>query len=346
MARTTPRPTLNEVADRAGVSPATASKALNGHDGVAATTTARVLDAAAALGYHTPGARNSPRRRAVELLVDKLDNPYITELLRGVTVAAEEAGADVVLGRVRPRAGDSRAESAVTWTRRLIAARRTGAIVVTAQVTEDTYANIARARLPVVVVDPLDLTTPELVSVGSTNWDGGRAAAGHLIGLGHRRMALIAGPETSMSAVARVEGFRSACARAGLPPGSVVVQHARFDRDAALAVAARVLARPDRPTAVAASSDTQALGVMEAARRLRLRIPDDLSVVGYDDTYLAAWTTPALTSVRQPVEEIGRVALRTVLRMADGELPDSHHIELATRLVVRESTAPPPDGSS
>lgn len=344
MTSTPRRPTLSEVAARAEVSPATASKVLNGHRGVAGATTARVLDAAAALGYHTPGARNSPSRRVVELLVDKLDNPYITELLRGVTVAAEQAEIDVVVGRVRRRTGDGHPESAVTWTRRLIAARRTGAIVVTAQVTESTYSSIARARLPVVVVDPLDLTTPELVSVGSTNWSGGRSAAEHLIALGHRRMALIAGPTASVSAIARVEGFRSACAQAGLPPDAVVVRHTRFDRDAALVAADEVLAEDAGTTAVVASSDTQAVGVMEAARRRGLRIPEDLSVIGYDDTYLAAWTTPALTSVRQPVEEIGRVALRTVLRLADGEVPDSHHIELATRLVVRDSTAPPREG--
>jgi LacI family transcriptional regulator len=334
-----PRPTLTAVADRAGVSIATASKVLNRHTDVAPATRARVETAVAELGYRTPGARRADGRRTVEFLVDVLDSPYAMEVLRGVTLAAEEVDVDVTVSRVR---GGDRPEPASSWTRRLVTARRTGAIVVTAQVTGTTYASIARARVPVVVVDPLHLTTPELVSVGSTNWSGGRTATEHLLGLGHTRIGVVGGPEASISAVARVDGFRSACQRAGLPPDPDLVRHVAFDRDAALHAADAMLRLPDRPTAVLASSDVQALGVLEAARRLGLAVPRDLSVVGYDDTYLAAWTNPPLTCVHQPLQDIGRVALRTVLGMDEGRLPDAHHIELATSLVVRDSTAPPP----
>lgn len=334
------RPTLTAVADHAGVSIATASKVLNGRTDVAAATRVRVEEAAAALGYRPPGARRQESRRTVEFMVDKLDSPYAMEVLRGVTLAAEEVDVDVTVSRVR-RGGGDRPEPASTWTRRLVSARRTGAIVVTAQVTETTYDSIARARLPVVVIDPLHLTTPELVSVGSTNWTGGRTAAEHLLGLGHTRIAMVAGPEASMSAVARVDGFRSACQRAGVPVDPALVRHVAFDHDAAVRAAEDVLRLDDPPTAILASNDAQALGVLEAARRLGLVVPRDLSVVGYDDTYVAAWTNPPLTSVRQPLRDIGRVALRTVLAMAEGGVPDSHHIELATSLVVRDSTAPP-----
>ncbi len=340
MAAPARRPTLTAVAEHAGVSIATASKVLNGRSDVAAATRARVEEAAAALGYRTPGARRQEFRRTVEFMVDKLDSPYAMEVLRGVTLAAEEADVDVTVSRVR-RGGGDRPEPASTWTRRLVAARRTGAIVVTAQVTETTYDSIARARLPVVVIDPLHLTTPELVSVGSTNWTGGRTAAEHVLGLGHTRIAMVAGPEASMSAVARVDGFRSACQRAGVLVDPALVRHVAFDHDAALRAAEDMLRLDDPPTAILASSDAQALGVLEAARRLGLVVPRDLSVVGYDDTYVAAWTNPPLTSVRQPLRDIGRVALRTVLAMAEGGVPDSHHIELATSLVVRDSTAPP-----
>lgn len=334
------RPTLTAVAERAGVSIATASKVLNRHD-VAPATRERVEAAVAELGYRSPGARRVAVRRTVEFLVDKLDSPYAMEVLRGVTLAAEEADVDVTVSRLR-RGGGDRPESATTWTRRLVSARRTGAIVVTGQVTGTTYASIARARLPVVVVDPLHLTTPELVSVGSTNWTGGRTATEHLLDLGHTRIAMIGGPEVSISAVARVDGYRSACQRAGVPVDPALVRHVAFDHDAARQAADTLLRLPDPPTAVVASSDAQALGVLEAARVLGVVVPRDLSVVGYDDTYVAAWTNPPLTSVHQPLHDIGRVALRTVVAMAEGRVPDAHHIELATSLVVRCSTAPPP----
>lgn len=341
MPATARRATLTAVAERAGVSIATASKVLNRHADVAPATRERVEAAAAELDYRPPGARRSDVRRTVEFMVDKLDSPYAMEVLRGVTLAAEEADVDVTVSRVR-RGGGDRPEPASTWTRRLVTAQRTGAIVVTAQVTGTTYASIARAGLPVVVIDPLHLTTPELVSVGSTNWSGGRAATEHLLGLGHTRIAMVGGPEASISAVARVDGYRSACQAAGVAVDPALVRHVAFDHDAALHAADDVLGLPDPPTAVVASSDAQALGVLEAARRRGLTVPRDLSVVGYDDTYVAAWAHPPLTSVRQPLRDIGRVALRTVVALEAGQAPDAHHIELATSLVVRHSTAPPP----
>jgi LacI family transcriptional regulator len=334
------RPTLTAVAEQAGVSIATASKVRNGHNEVAPATRRRVEQAVEDLGYRSPGARRADARRTVEFMVDKLDSPYAMEVLRGVTLAAEEADVDVTVSRVR-RGGGDRPEPPSSWTRRLTSAHRTGAIVVTAQVTETTYASIARARLPVVVIDPLHLTTPELVSIGSTNWTGGRTATEHLLELGHTRIAMIGGPEASISAVARVDGFRSACQRAGVTVDQALVQHVAFDHDAARDAALAVLQLDDPPTAVLASSDKQALGVLEAARRLGLAVPRDLSVVGYDDTYVAAWTNPPLTCVHQPLQDIGGAALRTVLAMDEGRVPDSHHIELATSLVIRDSTAPP-----
>lgn len=127
----------------------------------------------------------------------------------------------------------------------------------------------------------------------------------------------------------------------GLAPAPEHIVNEDFRYDAGRRLGARILAGPDRPTAVVGGCDSIALGIMEAARTLGLRVPDDLSVTGFDDTELAPMAAPPLTTVRQPLREMGRVALRTVLRMAGGERLDSHHVELATELVVRESTAPP-----
>lgn len=332
------RPTLADVARHAGVSVATASKALNGRHEVAAGTRSRIEAAIAATGYVGQRGRRRDPRASVEFLVDRLTSPYAMEILRGATLAAEEADIDIVVARFHP--GSAKTDAQVI--RRLAASDRLGAIVVTAEVTETTYGAISGSGVPVVFVDPLRVDDASIVSVGSTNWTGGRSATAHLLGLGHRRLGIVGGPRESMSAKARIDGFRSAAEEARVPIDPAFVTHARFTHDAALAVALDWLRRPDRPTAILASNDAQAMGVLEAARRLGIRVPEDLSVVGYDDTYVAAWAHPPLTSVYQPLQDIGRVSLRTIQRLSAGEQLDSHHIELATRLVVRESTAPPP----
>lgn len=332
------RATLADVARHAGVSAATASKAINGRADVAASTRTRVQAAIEATGYAPPRGMNTAPRRSVEFLVDKLTSPYAMEILRGATVAAEESDIDVVVGRFRRP--DAASDADVI--ERLAQADRMGAIIVTAEVSDTTYAALTASGTPVVFVDPLRVDDEPVVSVGSTNWIGGRSATEYLIGLGHTRLAMVGGPATSFSAMARIDGFRSAAQAASLTIHPDFIAHARFDHDEAQAVAARWLLRDDRPTAILASSDAQALGVLEAARLAGISVPDQLSVVGYDDTYVAAWAHPPLTSVFQPLQDIGRVCIRTLERIADGVPLDSHHIELATRLVVRESTAPPP----
>lgn len=337
---TSPRPRLETVATLAGVSIATASKVLNGHPDVAAATRQRVEEAVASLGYRSPSARRSQQRRTVEFMVDKLTSPYAMEVLRGVTLAAEEHDIDVVVGRFQQQRDTGAAQAA--WIQRLVAAQRIGAVVVTAEVDPSSYRSITESRLPVVVIDPLQVTNPDLVSVASTNWTGGRTATEHLIGLGHTRLAMVGGPARSISAAARVDGFRSACAEAGIEIDPRHVQQVVFDHDAALAVADEWFRSDGRPTGIVASSDAQAMGVLEAARVHGIRVPADLSLVGYDDTYVASWANPPLTCVHQPLQDIGRVALRTLVQLERRERPDSNHIELATTFVVRDSTAPPP----
>ena len=334
-----PRPTLSDVARHAGVSLATASKAINGRFDVAAGTRTRIDAAVEATGYGAGRPRHRDLAPSVEFLVDKLTSPYAMEILRGATLAAEELSVDIVVGRFLPAGVTSGAEVI----RRLSASQRLGAIILTAEMSSSTHQAISRSKLPIVLVDPLRVDGSSVVSVGSTNWMGGRSAAEHLIGLGHRRLAIIGGPSSSISARARTDGFMSAVDAAGIAVPAEFIAHVAFDHDAAQAVATAWLQHRDHPTAIVASSDAQAMGVLEAARRLNLRVPENVSLVGYDDTYVASWANPPLTAVYQPLQDIGRVALRTVLQLNAGEKLDSHHIELATRLIVRESTAPPAD---
>jgi LacI family transcriptional regulator len=214
-------------------------------------------------------------------------------------------------------------------------------IVVTSELTVTEVSALSRAHLPLVVVDPNLLPRARLTSVGATNFTGGLAATQHLIGLGHQRIAYVGGPARTSSNQARVHGFRGAMEAAGLPVPDEYVQYRQFHYDEGVDGGALLLGLPEPPTAVFAANDEIALGIIEAARVRGVRVPEDLSVVGFDDTQLAALASPPLTTVRQPLREMGAVALRRALRLAAGEEIESHHIELATELVVRGSTAPP-----
>ncbi len=198
-------------------------------------------------------------------------------------------------------------------------------------------------RLPLVVIDPMNIPSPEIVSVGSTNFRGGQAAARHLIDLGHRHIAYLGGRATAECSQARLAGFRSALETAGVGlPAEHVHSTEDFHYEDGLLGAPRLLSLAQRPTAIFAASDELARGVIEAARTFGLSVPGDLSIVGFDDTEIARIASPPLTTIRQPLQEMGAVALRTALRMLAGEKIDSNHVELATELVVRASTGAAP----
>ena len=166
------------------------------------------------------------------------------------------------------------------------------------------------------------------------------AAARHLIDLGHQRIAVMCGPAGYLCAQARLDGFRAAMGAAGLPVARELVRRGRFYYEDGLRLGRELLNLAQPPTAVVCGNDLQALGVYEAARQLGRRIPDDLSVVGFDDVEFARWCGPPLTTVRQPLIEMGAAAATLVMALAAGERPAQTRIEVATALVVRESTAP------
>ena len=180
---------------------------------------------------------------------------------------------------------------------------------------------------------------PRPLTVAFDNRGGARQLTEHLIALGHRRIGYVAGPPERTTTRHRLEGHRAALARHGLLEGADHrTVHGRYDRSSGYDGAMELLRRDPELTAVLAANDTVALGVCAALRDQGLRIPEDLSVVGFDDTQIAAMHAPALTTVRQPLREMGAVALRTALRLAAGERIESRHLELATELIVRDST--------
>ncbi|MEV4013460.1 substrate-binding domain-containing protein [Nonomuraea angiospora] len=330
------RATLATVAASAGVSVATVSKVLNGRSDVAPATRSLVESLLREHEY-VPA---TPRRElcgSVELQFDDDLNAYSTEIIQGAVQAGAEIGVGIVVS-IKKDAGHSTA-----WVRDLVAAGRTALIAVTCeQLAAQQVAALARARLPLVLIDPLNLQSASVTSVGSTNFAGGLAATRHLLSLGHRRIAYVGGPATAACNQARLHGYRAALEAEGAAviPGYVWAGQFRY-HDGLLGGAA-VLDLPRPPTAIFAGCDEVALGVMEAARARGRRIPEDVSVVGYDDTQVARMASPPLTTVRQPLREMGGMALRTALRLAAGEKIDSRHVELATELIVRGSTAPVP----
>ncbi|WP_436757358.1 LacI family DNA-binding transcriptional regulator [Streptosporangium sp. V21-05] len=333
------RATLATVAASAGVSIATVSKVLNGRGDVSPVTRSLVESLLEQHDYVAP-----PQRRrddavvpaTIEVELDADLNPYSTEIVQGAVRAGAEVDAAIV---VSIRTSDDRGAA---WARGLATAGRRAVIAITSDLTAGQLAALSRARLPLVVIDPLNLPqTRGVTSVGSTNFAGGLAATQHLLALGHRRIAYLGGPATAACNQARLHGYRAAMEAAGAPvlPGHVREGH--FQYQEGVTGGAALFGLPEPPTAVFTGCDDIALGVLEAARARGLRVPEDLSIVGFDDTQVARMASPPLTTVRQPLREMGGVAVRTALRLAAGERVDSHHVELATELVVRGSTAPP-----
>jgi LacI family transcriptional regulator len=339
MSRLKGRVTLATVAGSAGVSIATVSKVLNGRSDVSPATRARVQDTLEKHGY--VGRRPDPvTRDTVELFYQGVLNAYSVQVIQGVVEAGQKAGVDVVLNAHPPHPQTSSSGRAARWIREIIGNGRHAAIGLTSQLADADLAALARARLPLVVVDPANIPEPDVTSVGSTNFAGGIAATQHLLSLGHRRIGYVGGQPTSGCNQARLSGFRSAMDSVGAQVPPEYIWLSDFLYDDGLAGGSKMLDLRDRPTAIFAGSDEVALGILEAARARGLRVPEDLSLVGFDDTEVARLASPPLTTVRQPLREMGAVALRTALQLAEGEPVASHHVELATTLIIRGSAAP------
>ncbi|RVX39917.1 LacI family transcriptional regulator [Nonomuraea polychroma] len=337
------RATLADVARLAGVSPATASKVLNGRSDVGAKTRDLVLGAMAELGYKPTAVRHEQTRdRTLVTVVDIVESRYAGTVLRGILVAATSAQAELLL-RLPPDEPISTSRTAArAWMEEQKASGVVGIIALAVAVPDSMLFAAEDLEVPVVTIDPIDTTESRLVSIGSTNWAGGRSATEHVIKLGHRRIAWIGGPLGSAPSLERFHGYQAALDSAGITLDRALIRHEAFSVEAGLRHGHGLLALDERPTAIVAGNDEIAVGVLAAAKELHITVPSELSVTGFDDTPQTEWTTPRLTSVRQPLVGMGRMAVETVLSMADGVQPASRHLQLATTLSVRDSTGPVP----
>lgn len=329
------RATISDVARAAGVSVPTVSKVVNGRYGVAEATSKRVLDVVKELGYETSLVASSLRRRRTDvigILVAEFES-FSVELLKGISAAAVGTGYEL-LAYSSLAAGSSQAGWERKSLSRLAGTLIDGAIIVTPTLLMPTTS------IPVVAIDPH--TGPGGPStINSDNVGGARIATKHLIDLGHRRIAHIRGRSDLASAELREAGYRESLKEAGIPFDPELVRDGGYKAALTADSAHELLTRPDRPTAVFAANDMSALGVIAVARELGLRVPEDLSVIGFDDIPEAARSTPPLTTLAQPLHDLGAQALRMLIELLDGkEVPS--HVQLPAELIVRASTGPAP----
>ncbi len=332
--------TLTGIAAEAGVSVSTVSKVLNGRTDVAPGTRERISQLLRQHGY-APDRR--PGFGVVDLLLgigecpspSRWNNPWAEELIHGAVVAAAEVQASIIVTTVASAAEFS------GWLELATARGTDGALSVLHLPDGAELGRLAGAGIPVVVIDPAEEPGPGIRSVGTTNWQGGVSATHHLIQLGHRRIAAIGGPGGTWSSRARLGGFRAAMLDAGLPVDEDLVRRDLFSPAGGRRQALELLALAEPPTAIVAGNDAQAFGVLQALGDRGLRAPGDLSVVGFDDVPVAAWATPPLTTIRQPLAARAAAAFRMLRAGPADSTADAHYLELATTLVVRDSTAPP-----
>ncbi len=302
------RVTIRDVAERAGVSVATVSKVINQRYGVAADTLARVRAVIDELGYEASLVAQSLRNHktnVIGILVSDLE-PFSTELLKGAADAIRGSGFELVVYSAGGRVSDH-----VGWERRYL------------------------SRLSGTLVDGAILVTPTVVDV---RYGAPIVAVEHLLSLGHRRIAMLTGRADLQSARLREEGYRQALTAAGVPVDEDLVQAGDYDPEVSSASALRLLKSEHPPTAIFAANDISAIATVSTATSLGLRVPADLSVVGFDNVPESALNSPPLTTIHQPIREMGASAIELLIRLIHGEPADPTHLTLATSLVVRQST--------
>jgi LacI family transcriptional regulator len=339
-AAATGRVTVRAIAAETGLSIATVSRVLNGGDNVAAETRKRVRQVVERLGDRAPRPRRRSSARATRppvfvrcpyLLTDYFGHivTSVAESLalhgQGMLLDAGDAVAGAAAVRELPRRHDAR-----------------GAILILPPEPAADLEALAARGYPFVVVDPRTAMPRGIVSVSAAHFAGARAVTRHLIELGHRRIGVITGPPDWRTRDDRVGGHLAALAEAGVLGHPGLLRHGEPAARTGARAGAELLGLRPRPTALACFNDKVAVGAMEAAAARGLRVPADLSVVGFDDIDVSRATTPRLTTVRQPLREMGRTAVTMLMRQLDGHDHEALSMELETRLVVRDSTGPVP----
>jgi LacI family transcriptional regulator len=328
--------TMSDVAARAGVSKTTVSRVLNGKDDLDPATAARVREVIAELGYVPSAGAVSlarGRTRVVGMLVPSLTWPWVGEVLQGVVDVVEKEGYGLLLFSC------TRGEESIRRFASQVSAKSfDGLLVIEPEGTLDYIVDLHQKGLPVVLIDDRG-HRPQFPSVAPNNREGGELAARHLIGLGRRQPLVVTGPIELGCTQERLAGFEAVCGHAGITLGPEFVVNGDFTFDGGREEVRRLLAAGTRFDSLFAHNDLSAAGALQAIHEAGLSVPKDVAIVGFDDVPLASYTEPALTTVHQPLREMGETAARMLMGHFDGtSLPDIP-VVLPTTLVVRGSSS-------
>jgi LacI family transcriptional regulator len=332
------RLTMRQIADLAGVSIATVSRVLNGRGDVSDETRDLVSRVIRENGYtanRSARGLSAGRTGLVGILVPLVYPAYFSAILGGAAEALSERSLQIVLS---PTGGEHDREVSVLDR---LHGLTDGALIILPEESSEELEGLLDSGYRFVVLDPLMPLDERIPSVSAAHTSGADQAMRHLLELGHRRIAQITGPRGWLATEDRRRGYRAALAAAGILPDQSLEVEALPEIPPGREAAEYLLDLPEPPTAIFAFNDNIAIGAVQAARSRGLRVPEDLSIVGFDDVEHATIVTPELTTVRQPLAEMGRTAVSLLIRLLERQRFETLHVELATRLVVRDSTAPP-----
>lgn len=315
---------------------ATVSRVMNGHDHVASGTRALVHRAVERLGAPAL-VRRGAAGGAIYVRCPYVLTDYFGVIVSSIAETLELHGRRVVLS-----AGDAGGRRPGVLAGLPQESGIAGAVLLLPPEPEAELEALRAQNFPFVVVDPRSPLSRDIASVSAAHLTASRSVTAHLVQLGHRRIGVIGGPGDWLASQSRIAGHAAALAEAGLLPSPGLLRSIEPTADRGYEAAGELLDLPVRPTALIAFNDRTAVGALRAAYERNLRVPDDLSITGFDDTDLGRSTVPRLTTVRQPLEEMGRMAVSLLTRLLERHTVDTLHVELATHLVLRESTGPAP----
>lgn len=334
------RPTIRDIAGACGVSEATVSYVINGKRTLRADTRERVLRAMREMNYHPSAVARGLSSKRVHTLgilfgavasIEFATNSYISGLLQGIIRRAQQEGFDITFFTATWKDAETSAPP-------LRDGRTDGILTISPQTTSDIVIGVTQLNIPLVAISAAEDTAVDNVDVD--NFAGIKMSTEHLLSLGHRRIAFLMGDDDMASYQPRRAGFFAALAEAGIEPHRDWVQKSRFDGSLAFEQAKALLSPSNRPTAFCCGNDHIALGVLEAARSRNLVVPKQLSIIGFDDIPAASFAAPQLTTIRQPLGEIGESATRILIeRLRKPESTPATTL-LQPELIVRGSTAP------
>jgi len=335
-----PKITIVEVAKKAGVSLGTVSRVLNNDVHVATETRERVSAVIQDMGYvanRQARGLKGMRTNVIGVLVPDLATGYIGEILHGIDVELALYQLELMLFTTHRTAAKE-----AGYVANMVQGMVDGLLIVLPRSFDAYTDTLAHHHFPFVLIDHQGSSVSH-PTVGATNWQGGYSATEHLIKLGHKRIGCITGSMDLGCSQERLNGYRSALRTHHLNEEPGLVYEGDFLQSDGYAGASTLLDLPEPPTAIFASNDLMAMGAMDAIRSRGLRIPDDVSVIGFDNIQQSAMVYPPLTTVQQPLEQMGRVATQILLGILKNPDKDAGRIELPTELIIRSSTSAPRD---